>query len=201
MLAFNRRVHQAIDLAARAHASQVRKDPDLQIPYVAHVFGVACLLAEFGLDEDVCIAGLLHDVLEDQPAFFPEVAAFGEGVVSLVREVSEQKLDTSGNERPWVERKAGYIDKIRTASHGAKAISCADKIHNMQSMLLALERGADIWQNMQKASPADQLDRFHRVAGALDDGWDHPLLARFRQVLAELERRLSGKAVTGDRQA
>ena len=37
------RIHRAIDLAARAHENQRRKDRDLHIPYVAHVYGIAMI--------------------------------------------------------------------------------------------------------------------------------------------------------------
>ena len=189
MLPFTRRIHTAIDLAASAHRDQARKDRDRPIPYVAHLFGVACLLAEFGFDEDVFVAGLLHDVLEDQPAYRQDVEGYGEHVAGLVRAVTERKLDAAGEERPWAVRKSEYIEHLRSAPAEAKAISCADKIHNMQSILLALERGAQIWGEM-KAPPDQQLDRYRRLRAALADGWQHPILVRFDAVLAELERRV-----------
>ena len=189
MLPFTRRTHTAIDLAARAHLGQARKDRDRPIPYVAHVFGVACLLAQFGFDEDVFVAGLLHDVLEDQPAYTEEVERFGGRVAGLVRAVTECKLDAAGEERPWAVRKSEYIEQLRAAPGEAKAISCADKIHNMQSILLALERGSQIWEEM-KAPPDQQLDRMRRLRAALADGWQHPILGRFDAVFAELERRV-----------
>jgi len=190
MLRFNPRIHQAMDLAARAHERQSRKDRDLRIPYVAHCFAVAYLLAEYGFDEDVFVAGLLHDVLEDQPEFMAEVERFGERVVGLVRAVSERKRDSAGQERPWAERKSEYIEHLRTAPAEARAISCADKIHNMQSILLALERGCDIWSGL-KAPPDKQLERFRKLRAALADGWQHPILERFDAVFAELERRVA----------
>lgn len=199
MLPFSRRLHAAIDLAARAHQNQRRKDVDLPIPYVAHVFGVACLLAEYGFDEDVFIAGLLHDVLEDQPQFTKDVDCFGERVAGLVRAVSENKNDASGQERPWAVRKSEYIDHLRTAPPDARAISCADKIHNMQSILLALERGGEIWRVL-KASPDQQLDRLRRLRAALADGWDHPILRRFDATFAELERRVGQAAAAQKKQ-
>jgi (p)ppGpp synthase/HD superfamily hydrolase len=190
MLSFNTRIHEAIDTAARAHEDQARKDRDRHIPYVAHAFGVAFLLAEYGFDEDVVIAGLLHDVLEDRPEFMAEVEQFGERVSALVRAVSEQKLDDSGQQRPWAVRKGEYTDHLRTAPPEAKAISCADKIHNMQSILLALNRGYGIWEVLN-APPEEQLERMQRVRAALADGWTHPMLERYDTLLCELEHRVS----------
>ena len=49
--------------AARKHSGQVRKGTPA--PYISHVIGVASLVLEVGGDEDLAIAALLHDVVED----------------------------------------------------------------------------------------------------------------------------------------
>ena len=185
MTSFTNRVHRAIDLAARTHAGQFRKDPDIQTPYVAHVFAVAYLLAEYDFPEHVVIAGLLHDVLEDRPLFMPEVETFGPLVVTLVRHVSETKTAADGEKLPWEQRKAAYIEHMRGAPGEAKSISCADKIHNMQSMLLAQARGADLWAQLS-APPQEQIARFEALLGALAEGWCHPLLDRYDKILHEV---------------
>ena len=59
------RFDEALTLAARVHAGDVRKGT--QIPYVAHLLGVCALVLADGGDEDEGIAGLLHDTLEDHP--------------------------------------------------------------------------------------------------------------------------------------
>jgi len=192
---FTRRIHQAIDLAARAHAGQVRKDPDVEIPYVAHVCAVAYLLAEHGFSEDVVIAGFLHDVLEDRPEFASQVGEFGQKVVELIRQVSERKVDGQGK-IPWKQRKAAYIAHLRTAPPDAKAISCADKIHNMESLLMALERGADVWSSLS-APRHDQLARFEALREALATGWDHPLLGRYDVLFSALREKLGEEPAQG----
>ena len=190
MTPFTPRLHQAIDLAALAHRDQFRKDPDIQIPYVAHAYAVAYLLAEHDFSEDVVVAGLLHDVLEDRPSMADAVAEFGETVLSLVRQVSERQKYRQGVKLPWRDRKAAYIAHIRSTSPEAKAISCADKIHNMQSMLLALSRGADICAHL--AAPwAEQVARFETLREALGSGWTHPLLARYDTVLDALRHEVA----------
>lgn len=180
------RIHRAIDLAARAHVDQERKDSDLKIPYVAHVYGVALLLARHGFPEDVVIAGLLHDVLEDSPAFAPEVESFGEKVIRWVRTVTDPGKHSSGPSEkiPWEERKAVYIEQIRSGDPEAKAVACADKIHNMESRWMGLERGAA--QHFPR--PLDvQVRYWRRVREAFGD-WRHPMLERYDELL----KRLSG---------
>ena len=50
---------RAFEFAAEKHAGQTRKAST--IPYIAHLMGVASLALEFGGDEDLAIAALLHD--------------------------------------------------------------------------------------------------------------------------------------------
>lgn len=189
MIPFTLRVHHAIDLAARVHADLIRKDPDVEIRYVAHVYGVALLLTEYSFPEEVVIAGLLHDsdsrvrVLEDRPQFADLVTEFGERVVDLVRQVSEQKRDADGAKLPWKVRKEAFLLRLRTADPEAKAIFCADQIHNMESSLMVLERGADPWINLN-ARRDDQLAKLQAQREALATGWQHPLLERYDAALA-----------------
>jgi (p)ppGpp synthase/HD superfamily hydrolase len=180
------RLHRAIDLAARAHDGQRRKDVDLALPYVSHVYGVAMLLAVHGFPEDVIIAGLLHDVLEDAPQFAAEVAAFGPDVLRWVRTVTDpKKHDEQGHDVPWDERKGVYIEQIRRGEPEAMAVACADKIMNMESSLMSAERG----QGLLFSRPLEvQIRYFRRVREAFGD-WRHPLLARYDELLARLAAR------------
>ena len=71
---------------------------------------VALMLDRAGFDEDVVIAGLLHDIVEDTTATFDDVAArFGPAVAETVRHCSEVKLDAQGNKRPWIDRKRDHL--------------------------------------------------------------------------------------------
>jgi (p)ppGpp synthase/HD superfamily hydrolase len=183
MIRLTPRLHRALDLAAMAHAGQVRKDPGWPIPHVAHVYGVAFLLAAYGFDEDVVAAGLLHDVLEDSPRHADEVRAFGPRVYAIVKQVSEAAKDA-----PWRVRKVRYAEALRAAPAEAKAVSCADKIHNMQSILLSIERGRPVWPVLTNPDPAEQVQRLRWLREALAEGWDHPLLAEYDGTLERLAR-------------
>jgi GTP pyrophosphokinase len=54
---------RAFEFAAEKHKNLTRKAST--IPYIAHLMGVASLVLEAGGDEDLAIAALLHDVVED----------------------------------------------------------------------------------------------------------------------------------------
>jgi (p)ppGpp synthase/HD superfamily hydrolase len=183
VIAFTPRLHCALDLAARAHEGQVRKDPDVAIPHIAHVAGVAFILGSHEFDEDVVLAGLLHDVLEDSPRFARDVEGFGERVYRIVRQVSE-----AAKGAPWRERKVRYAEGLRDGWPEAKAVSCADKIHNMQSILLSVDRGHPVWPLLTNPDPVEQVQRLRWLRDALADGWDHPILAHYDATLARLAR-------------
>lgn len=58
------RFENALVYAFRLHVTQTRKGK--RIPYLAHLMSVASLVLENGGDEDMAIAALLHDAVEDQ---------------------------------------------------------------------------------------------------------------------------------------
>ena len=57
------RYAEAVGFAITAHDGQVRKGT--KVTYVSHLLAVSALVLEHGGDEDLAIAGLLHDAVED----------------------------------------------------------------------------------------------------------------------------------------
>src|SRR5687768_15829819 len=94
------RVRKAITKAAWAHRGQTRKDG--KTPFIVHPFRVATIVSNYSDDEDVIVAALLHDVLEDAPDEYSASqieADFGAKVLDYIKGVSE---DTSAKD--WRER-------------------------------------------------------------------------------------------------
>jgi (p)ppGpp synthase/HD superfamily hydrolase len=58
------RFDRALLYATHVHGGQVRKGTST--PYVAHLLAVAATVLEYGGDEELAIAALLHDSVEDQ---------------------------------------------------------------------------------------------------------------------------------------
>jgi (p)ppGpp synthase/HD superfamily hydrolase len=138
------RLADALAFAVRAHGSQTRKGGD--VPYVSHLLAVAALVLEAGGDEDMAIAGLLHDSLEDTPTTSAEIeAAFGRRVAAIV----EGCTDTQEKPKPlWRPRKERYLAHLRAPETPADVlvVSRADKLHNAQSMLRDVRHvGAGFW--------------------------------------------------------
>lgn len=185
---FTERLQTALDFAARAHAPQLRKDPDWEIPYVAHVYGVATILLRHGFADEIVVAGLLHDVLEDQPARRDEMELlFGHDTIRLVEWVTEVKTGHDGRKLPWSVRKAAYNERMKSAPTAAKAISAADKIHNIQSSILVLRRGHNPWGKLT-GSPAQHFQRYQDLLTILRESWTHPILDHYQSVLLTLRQ-------------
>jgi (p)ppGpp synthase/HD superfamily hydrolase len=126
---------QALTLAARAHEGQRRKGTS--IPYITHPVIVAGLVAEYGGDEDLQIAGLLHDVLEDAGAAYSQAiqAQFGDRVLSVVRSCTDGVPDEMGKKAPWTDRKRAYLAHLKTADADTILVSGCDKLSNARAIL------------------------------------------------------------------
>lgn len=145
------KIQQAINLASRLHLGQVRKG-DSGLPYISHPFSVAWILSNYTEDEDIIVAGILHDVLEDVKGYYYDdmVRDFGERVAQIVKGVSEDKDPNieSDEKATWEERKSKYLANLKNDSDEALMVCAADKIHNLQSMISAYqEKGDALWDN------------------------------------------------------
>src|ERR1700758_361397 len=84
------RFDRALLYATHVHGGQVRKETST--PYIAHLLAVAATVLEYGGDEDLAIAALLHDSVEDQggkPRLDDVRNRFGEGVARIVEVCSD----------------------------------------------------------------------------------------------------------------
>jgi len=139
-----RRFLRAFEFAAEKHAGQTRKASG--IPYIAHLMGVASLVLEFGGDEDLSIAALLHDVVEDcggAPMLKEVRRRFGSRVAKIVDGCTDSDTDPKP---PWLERKESYIRHLQSADAETRLVSAADKLNNVRSILSDYrEVGELIW--------------------------------------------------------
>ncbi|MFT5368987.1 MAG: guanosine-3',5'-bis(diphosphate) 3'-pyrophosphohydrolase [Candidatus Latescibacterota bacterium] len=123
------RLLKAANFAAEKHRDQRRKDAE-QTPYINHPISVAETLRIFGVDdENVLVAAILHDVLEDTSTSPGEIAqAFGMEVLAIVQEVTDNKSLAKQM------RKDLQVESAFTLSEGARWVRLADKICNLQDM-------------------------------------------------------------------
>ena len=103
-------IFKAIGFAVKAHSGQYRKGTKL--PYIVHPLGVAKILIEYGCPEQLIVAGILHDAVEDTHVSLHEIKhLFGWDVADLVEAASEpDKSDT------WENRKKHTIGMLQSLS-------------------------------------------------------------------------------------
>ena len=121
---------KAIEFAADKHRNQRRKDADAS-PYINHPIALANVLAnEAGVeDENVLIAAVLHDTIEDTDTTASELAeVFGDEIAAIVLEVTDDMR------LPKDERKRLQIEHASTISESAKQVKLADKICNLRDV-------------------------------------------------------------------
>lgn len=135
---------RAFEFAAKKHARQTRKASS--IPYIAHLMGVASLVLEAGGDEDLAIAALLHDVVEDcggAPMLKEVRRRFGARVAKVVEGCTD--ADTYPKP-PWQERKENYLRHLAEADEDTRLVSAADKLNNVRSIISDYrEIGEFVW--------------------------------------------------------
>lgn len=185
MIAYSPRYDQALAFAAQAHHTQLRKGTS--IPYIAHVVHVSVILMRHGFSEDLAVAGLLHDVIEDCGVEAATVAAqFGAEVARLVVAVSEPKGTVS-----WEAAKTAKIAFLATGGPDVAALKAADAIHNVQSILADLDRIGDaIWSRFKRGAQPT-LWYYNEIVAKVQQ-WlpTHPITAELVAVVARLDERI-----------
>ncbi len=124
-------VQRAMDFAADAHMHQKRKYSGR--PYIEHPLAVARMVRRFDHDEDMIIAALLHDTVEDTSVTLIDIRqAFGTGVAALVSDLTDVSGPTDGNRRT---RKNKDLLHTAAALPRAKTVKLMDLVHNSVSIV------------------------------------------------------------------
>ncbi|MFA6447699.1 MAG: HD domain-containing protein [Patescibacteria group bacterium] len=127
---YSQAVQHAMEFAAMKHEGQWRKHPYLNIPFISHPASVGLMLARAGYNDDVVVAGILHDVIEDCKVTAEQMAdQFGEKVAQLVVQVSQPQNMT------WMEKKEFYRKTLDVAQLEALAIAAADHTYNIHTLV------------------------------------------------------------------
>ncbi len=142
------RIKLAQKMCKKWHEGQERKYTGE--PYHVHPFEVAKILKDHGGSEDLQIAGLLHDVVEDCEVTEDEIAdMFGDRVADLVMMVTDVSRPEDGNREA---RKA--LDRAHNAKADAEGqtLKLADLISNSTSIAKYGGRFADTYMREKEAT-------------------------------------------------
>ncbi|EFO18322.1 hypothetical protein LOAG_10172 [Loa loa] len=160
---------EAVDLAARRHRQQRRKDA-AQTPYVNHPIGVAYILTSEGqiTDTTTIIAAILHDIVEHTKTTDEEIRKmFGDEIADIVKEctmVRSMKREA---------RMKSELEKASKLSHKAKLVQLADKLNNIRD----IERGTPLGWTKQHVTEyiifaKDLLSKIRGIHGPLESALD-----------------------------
>lgn len=182
----------AIEVAAKAHRNQERKQTD--IPYISHPYVVGVLLLQAGCSDEVVAAGVLHDTVEDTPITLEYIREhFGEKVAEIVEGCSEP--DKSA---PWEERKRHTIEFLRTASSEVRIVACADKLHNIRTIIADYQKMGDaVWERFKRGRKAQEWYYRGLVESLFNVSNDHKESPIFQQFRSAVENLFSEKSDGG----
>lgn len=150
------RFQKALAYTVEVHHEQSRKGG--HVPYVGHLLGVCSLVIEAGGSEDMAIAALLHDTIEDQLHSRPRIREeilerFGGSVLAIVESCTDTIDPTERGGADWRSRKDAYIARLRHEPPETLIVSLADKLHNADAVRRDyIAHGESLW------------DRFHADA-------------------------------------
>jgi len=187
-MTYTYRIEKAIRAAAVLHADQVRKGRT-PYPYVTHLYTVATLVSEYTDDEDIIVAALLHDSLEDTDYSPAELESdFGSSVRRLVEGISERINTEEIEQKPWKERKKVYIERLKEASEGSLLISAADKIHNMRSIIEEYLDDHNAFMRDFTGSLTDRAMVYQGISNVLNRRLNSAIVDEFNHVFDEYKK-------------
>jgi (p)ppGpp synthase/HD superfamily hydrolase len=196
-LVLTQRFTHAVDYARQIHTG-VRKGTE--VPYMAHLLGVASLVmgevghVPFAVTEDMVIAGLLHDAVEDEgglPRLHDIEAKFGKEVADIVKGCTDSFKVESDKKQPWEQRKASYIRRLREEpeSNGTLLVSAADKLYNARAIVEDYgEIGAEVWKRFKRGREQQlwYFDELLKIYEARCPNWR--IVKELKSVVSELRK-------------
>jgi len=203
---YSDRINHALAFAAKHHDRQVRKGT--RLPYLTHPANVAIILTRYGRAEDIVIAGILHDVIEDcvrenyTRAMLEQRIGdkFGMTVLDTVLAVTHRTVDDGGTDLSSDERKDDYLERLIGASEAARWVCAADKLHNAGTIVADLQRTIDpmtVWGRFN-AGRDGTVRWYRRVYERLRElGFTAAIMEELRRVVESLEE-LAESSQTAD---
>jgi len=125
-------VYDAYNFGKKAHHGQKRKSGE---PYFNHCVAVATILADWGMDQNMVIGGLLHDTIEDTEVTKEDISArYGDDVLHLVESVTNLsgiKFNSRNHKKAenFMKMFISFANDIR-----AIIIKLADRLHNLRTI-------------------------------------------------------------------
>ena len=125
-------VWKAYQLSEESHKNQTRQSGE---PYFLHCESVGKILAEWNIDVETIIAGLLHDIIEDTPITKNDIIEqFNQDIANLVEGVT--KLSGIKFNSKKQEQAENFMKMFISMAKDIRVIliKFADRLHNMSTI-------------------------------------------------------------------
>ena len=180
------RFEEALQFAAEAHEGKLRKGSIN--PFVLHPMETAVIASNLTADEDVIIAALLHDTIEDADVTADMIKAkFGPRVLALVLADTEPEGITD-----WMERKTVVLRYLKhRANRDEKIVIFADRLSNLRSIYNDMSTmGGDVWAVFHEQSDASVQEWYYReVVEHIDEFRGTPAYEEYKDLLFKVFRK------------
>lgn len=183
---------RAVDYARSLH---IERRKGSEIPAMAHLLGVASLVmgetghVPFPITEDMVIAALLHDAVEDhggRPRLEDIRYNFGAEVARMVEGLSDTLVEDPSEKEPWEQRKKAYVARLKGETADVQLISAADKLYNARTILDDYRKiGPQVWTRFKRGRDL-QLWYFNSLLAVFKVSGTNRIVEELERVAADL---------------
>ena len=180
----SKRLDDAIEFATKKHTEQTRKRENT--PYILHPLEAAAVAAELTKDEDILIAAVLHDTVEDTDTSIDEVREkFGNRVAELVESETENKREDLPPEETWEIRKKESLEHLKNSTDPAvKILWLADKVSNIRTLYRLYQKEGDaLWNHFNMKDIKKQAWYYRTISDLLSDLDDTLPYQEYKQIV------------------
>lgn len=194
---YSDRINHALAFAAKHHDQLVRRGT--RSPYFTQPANVAIILTRYGCEQDIVVAGILQEVVEDfvRGGFSREMLderigdKFGRRITDLLLSIVQRRVDDDGIELSPNERRQDQLDRLRDAPDEARWVFAAATLHGAASLLADLRRTVDpdsVWSRLILGKDAT-VGWYESVRARLRAvEFDAPIVAELSEAVDELQR-------------
>lgn len=189
---FGPKFDEAMLLAHELHRHDVRKGSGR--PYISHLLGVCSLVVDYGGDEEMGIAALLHDAVEDhggRPMLEQIRQRFGDRVAHIVDGCTDSYVLDASQKEPWRQRKEEYIARVAHEDADVRLVSAADKLYNCRTILRDLRAEGIASLDRFKGGRKDTVWYYDELVHAFRAAGSNSLVEELAGCVAEM-RRITG---------
>ncbi len=139
---------KALDFSYNFYQNKYRKGQ--KFPYFTYLSSVSNLIIENNGSTDEAIAGLFHDILEDENGIKKQSVIknkFGVRVLNIVKQCSNAPVYFT-NKDDWLKNKREFLDNMQKKSQSSLLVCICDKLHSLNCIISDYNKiGKKLWKN------------------------------------------------------